>query len=237
MSVMSKLPTFYSYFIRWEVKLRILKCKILLTKKVELTPVKRSSEFNTAVQKLKELSNTASNFSIINSELHILIYNFKMFNNDMIGAKEFLEDFEKGTSGLAKSSLKEDWVKSQKAWLNYSFIDSSNKANVKVIKDVVILLKQALELNPQNVEAMLRLGTICFLYEHELEVSPKQCFEQWLGAFKSNPNSHEVLYCLAVYYYCTEKDIGKAVKCLDRLMMLRADFDDAAVLYYHILIQ
>ena len=66
MSVMSKLPTFYSYFIRWEVKLRILKCKILLTKKVELTPVKRSSEFNTAVQKLKELSNTASNFSIIN---------------------------------------------------------------------------------------------------------------------------------------------------------------------------
>jgi len=84
---------------------------------------------------------------------------------------------------------------------------------------------------------MLRLGTICFLYEHELEVSPKQCFEQWLGAFKSNPNSHEVLYCLAVYYYCTEKDIGKALKCLDRLMMLRADFDDGAVLYYHILIQ
>lgn len=53
----------------------------------------------------------------------------------MIGAKEFLEDFEK-----SKSSFKEDWVKSQKAWLNYSLIDNQAN-NVKMIKDVVILLQ------------------------------------------------------------------------------------------------
>jgi hypothetical protein len=93
---------------------------------------------------------------MINAELPLLIFNYKLTNEGLKGAREFLDDLESGRAGLQKTSIKEDWMKSQKAWLTYSFIDEISKdqgEQLKLIEGIVILLKETLAMNPQNLEA------------------------------------------------------------------------------------
>jgi hypothetical protein len=50
-----------------------------------------------------------------------MMYNYKLSNEGLKGARDYLEELENGLG--AKSGIKEEWIKSQKAWLIYSFID------------------------------------------------------------------------------------------------------------------
>ena len=98
-----------------------------------------------------------------------MIYNFKLGNDGLKGAREYLEELEGGLG--AKSGIKDEWIKSQKAWLIYSFIDEiepKKDQQIKIIEGVYVLLKDALALNHQNVEIQQRLGTVIFNYEAEL---------------------------------------------------------------------
>ena len=78
-----------------------------------------------------------------------MIYNFKLGNDGLKGAREYLEELEGGLG--AKSGIKDEWIKSQKAWLIYSFIDEiepKKDQQIKIIEGVYVLLKDALALNP-----------------------------------------------------------------------------------------
>lgn len=77
-----------------------------------------------------------------------MLYNYKLSNEGLKGAREYLEELENGLG--AKSGIKEDWIKSQKAWLIYSFIDEieqDRSQQSKIIEGVYVLLKDALALN------------------------------------------------------------------------------------------
>ena len=97
------------------------------------------------------------------------MYNFKLGNEGLKGAKQYLEELEGGLG--SKIGIKEEWIKSQKAWLIYSFIDEiepEKSQHAKLIEGVYVLLKDALALNPQNVDIQQRIGTVIFNYEAEL---------------------------------------------------------------------
>jgi hypothetical protein len=85
-----------------------------------------------------------------------MMYNYKLGMEGLKGARDYLEELESGGAGLVKGAVKEDWIKSQKAWLTYSFVDEITKdksEQIKIIEGVFVLLKEALDLNPANVEA------------------------------------------------------------------------------------
>ena len=56
-----------------------------------------------------------------------MLYNQKLDLEGLKGAREFLDEFERGELGFDRSFIKEDWIKAQKAWLTYSFIDEITK--------------------------------------------------------------------------------------------------------------
>jgi len=39
------------------------------------------------------------------------------------GGRAFLEELESGAAGFPKGIMKEEWIKAEKAWLTYSFIE------------------------------------------------------------------------------------------------------------------
>jgi hypothetical protein len=91
---------------------------------------------------------------MVNQELPVMIYNFKVANEGLKGAREYLDELERGT-GAAKGGVKEEWIKSQKAWLIYSFIDDIEPEKLlqgKIIEGVYVLLTEALAISPSNVE-------------------------------------------------------------------------------------
>ena len=84
---------------------------------------KKAKEFFTASKRLQELVAQVQNAEMINQELPLMLYNQKLSQEGLKGARAFLEEFEKGNLGFEKTSIKEDWIKAQKAWLTYSFLD------------------------------------------------------------------------------------------------------------------
>ena len=101
----------------------------------------------------------------------------------------------------------------------------------------MVLLKEAVTINPKNIEAQIRLGTIILINEKELEIPAKQASIQWLTALKSQQTNPDIYYSLAIYYHFHEKDFGKALKCLDKVLLLKPDHEDGTILYFHILIE
>lgn len=147
----------------WEVKLQIIRCRVLLSNKVNITAETKNIEFNSASQRLRELITAAANFSLINSELPVMIYESKLSSEGPKSAKAYLDDIESGQAGFAKGTLKEDWIKSQQAWITYSYlteITQDKGEQAKILEGVVILLKEAQALNPENDEVLVRLGTV-----------------------------------------------------------------------------
>jgi hypothetical protein len=96
-----------------------------------------------------------------------MIYEHKIQNEGLKAARDYLDELEAEQGG----SLKGDWIKSQKAWLTYSFIEditADKSEQVKIIEGAYILLKESAGLNPANVETQIRIGTLIFIYEKEL---------------------------------------------------------------------
>lgn len=136
-----------------EVKMLTIKCKMLTSKRIDWAKEKIAREFEQVSARLRQLSSQAANFNMVNQELPLMMYNFKLGNEGLKGARDYLEELEGGLG--AKSGIKEEWIKSQKAWLIYSFIDEIEPVKsqqAKLIEGVYVLLKDALALNSQNVE-------------------------------------------------------------------------------------
>ncbi len=163
-----------------------------------------------------------------------MMYNFKVANEGLKGAREYLDELERG-AGAAFKGIKEDWLKSQKAWLIYSFIDDieqDKSQQVKIIEGVYLLLTEALAINPQNIEIQQRLGTIIFNYESELNLTVKQASINWLTALKQQPTNSDIFYSLGLYYFFIEKDHSRALKCLEKAILLKPDHEDAGIFLY-----
>ena len=111
----------------WEVKLLIVKCKALTSKRVDMNREKKTKEFASAIKRMQEFVGVTQNAQMINQEMPLMLYNQKLSDDGLKGAREFLDEFEKGSLGFDKTAIKEDWVKAQKAWLTYSFIDEITK--------------------------------------------------------------------------------------------------------------
>lgn len=142
----------------------MLKSKVVMGSKVEMPKEKKAKEFEVAMKKMSECQGKASNFQIVEQELPILVYNYKLQNEGLKSAREYLDGLEASGNG----ALKSDWIKSQKAWLTYSFIDditTDRAEQIKIVEGVLILLKESLALNPANVETQIRIGTIIFSFE------------------------------------------------------------------------
>jgi DNA phosphorothioation-dependent restriction protein DptG len=73
---------------------------------------KKGREFYSASNRLQNLILQASNAVLINQELPLMLYNLKLSEEGLEGARKFLEEFEKGSLVFDKSSIKEDWIKS-----------------------------------------------------------------------------------------------------------------------------
>ena len=137
------------------MKLLTIKCKLLTSNRIDWPREKIAREFEPLSARLKQLSSQAANFVLVNQELPVMMYSFKIANEGLKGAREYLDELEKGAAGAAKSGIKEDWVKSQKAWLIYSFIDEiepDRSLQGKMIEGVYALLNESLAINPTNVE-------------------------------------------------------------------------------------
>jgi hypothetical protein len=117
----------FSKGLECETKLLILKCKALTSKKIDMPKDKRAKEFETASLRLLKLMSETSNDDLINQELPVMLYNQKLSTEGLKEAREFLDQIEKGALGFDSSNIKEDWIKSQKAWLTYSFIEEISK--------------------------------------------------------------------------------------------------------------
>ena len=105
----------------------MLKCKALTSKRVDISREKRAKEFASACKWMQELVGITQNAKMINQEMPLMLYNQKLSDDGLKGAREFLDEFENGSLGFDKTAIKEDWVKAQKAWLTYSFIDDITK--------------------------------------------------------------------------------------------------------------
>ena len=102
------------------MKLRLLKARILVSSNVNLPLPKRHNEFSLNSLKLRDLVVKSTNFDIINQNLPVLTYNFKMQWEGVKQAREYLEELEKGSEKGLK--VREDWLKGEKAWLTYSIM-------------------------------------------------------------------------------------------------------------------
>jgi len=103
------------------------------------------------------------------------------------------------------------------------------------VQSVMVLLKEAVALNPENIEAQIRLGTVILFYEKELGIPAKQASLQWLQALKAQQTNPDIYYCLAIYYHFVEKDHVKALKLIDKVLLLKPDHEDGSILYFQIL--
>jgi len=167
----------FSKGTEWEVKLLVLKCKALTSKRVDISREKKAKEFAAASKRMQELVGSTQNAKLISQEMPLMLYNQKLSEEGLKGAREFLDEFEKGSLGFDRTAIKEDWVKAQKAWLTYSFIDDITKdraEQVQIVQSVMVLLKEAVAINPENIEAQIRLGTVILFYEKELGIPAKQ---------------------------------------------------------------
>lgn len=108
----------------------------------------RIQAFQVATLKLKELGTTSANFDLVNTELPQIVFNFKMQWQGVKASREYLEELEAQAKIM---KVKEDWLKSQKAWLTLSMIEEITRDKTeqsKIIEGILILLKEALTLNP-----------------------------------------------------------------------------------------
>jgi len=80
----------------WEVKLQIIRSKILLSDKINVKPEARKIEFQAAAVRLRDLISATANFTLINTELPQMIYNHKLVSEGPKEARAFLEEIESG---------------------------------------------------------------------------------------------------------------------------------------------
>ncbi len=59
----------------------------------------------------------------------------------------------------------------------------------------------------------------------------KAVFNKWLLALKKDQTNPEIYYALGVYYY-TINDFKRAQGCLDKVLKLQPDFEQALVLSF-----
>ena len=102
----------------------MIKSKALLTRgKVDLAKGVKEKMLDRAFIRMRELSSTAANFQLAQGELPKIGYQIRMQKEGIQGGRAFLEELESGAAGFPKGIMKEEWIKAEKAWLTYSFIE------------------------------------------------------------------------------------------------------------------
>ena len=101
----------FSKGTEWEVKLLVLKCKALTSKRVDINREKKAREFASASKRMQELVGSTQNAKMISQEMPLMLYNQKLTDEGLKGAREFLDEFERGLLGFDRTAIKEDWVK------------------------------------------------------------------------------------------------------------------------------
>ncbi|CDW90850.1 tetratricopeptide repeat-containing protein [Stylonychia lemnae] len=203
-------------------------------------------DFTKIINKLENLQQNSINQDIqqqkrydfsnlINENLIKLKYQYYLSIDDWKAAKQILDEIDQS----GDNKVHPDWIKSQRAWLSYSSLDEleNEEDKLQIIKGQIVLLKEALQINPKNIEAQIRLGTMYFNYEKQLGLNAKSDQIQWIQALKQDPQNGEIYLCLGIYFYAKENDMNKAMKSLMKAIELRADLEDAQFLLFLILVE
>jgi len=83
-------------------------------------------------------------------------------------------------------------------------------------------------------------GYLLFVHDAEKELGlksndPKASMTKWLLALKRDQTNPDIFYSLGVYYYFRESNPAKALKCLEKALLLQPNFEQAFLLKYTIL--
>lgn len=108
-----------------------------------------------------------------------------------------------------------EFVNTQLPWILVSLnADDTQKAKE--------MLNQAIELNPENILARTRLGTILF---NEGDFAQAQL--KWLQALKMAPQTADLFYCIGLHTMFVKKDVKKAQSCFEKALMYKPSFSEA----------
>eukprot|EP00347_Sterkiella_histriomuscorum_P021178 403334951 len=217
-------------------KALLYQAQILVGRGLTLSQEKKKLVFEQLIEKLNAIKDKTSNFNLINENIPKLKYQYYLSIDNWKAAKEVLDELDTKID----THTNKDWIKSQRAWLSYSYLDqlaSNEEEKILMLKGIVNLLKDAIQANPKNIDAQVKLGTIYYAYEKLLGINPKQDVAQWLQALKQDQSNAEIFLSLAMYYFSKEKDLTRALKCLDKVNLLRPDLEEGQLLLFIILVE
>ena len=128
---------------------------------------------------------------------------------------------------------KAPWVKKTTAWIQYSFID-------RIAKDDSERALFLTSIYGQLQDEPILQGYLLFAHDAEKELGlksndPKASATKWLLALKRDQTNPDIFYSLGVYYYFRESNAAKALKCLEKALLLQPNFEQAFLLKYTIL--
>ena len=90
------------------------------------------------------------------------------------------------------------------------------------------MLGQAIEINPQNIQARTRLGTLIHLFgSSALSSMAGQDQLKWLQALKLDSTNANLFYCIAVFTFLRKGDATKALQCLEKALSYKPNFGEA----------
>jgi len=185
----------------------------LLRRKIELLGAAKPANLSTQeyVQTFKNLQTRLLKLDPSSHSFTKIAYNVYSKANDAVSARECLEQLKTEDEEFASSEL---------AWLLFSESDDAES-----IQEATVLLNRAVELNPSNVQARTRLGTLLFKAGDQGTAQMR-----WLQALKLDPQNPDLFYCIALHTYFVKGDSKKAAACLEKALAYRPNFKQAAYL-------
>ena len=129
------------------------------------------------------------------------------------------------------------------AWIQYSFLDRIAKDEEErclFLKSIYSQLQEDSKEATEGAESLILQGYLLFAHDAVKELGlksndQKACMTKWLLALKRDQTNPDIFYSLGVYYYFRESNSAKALKCLDKALLLKPDFEQAFLLKYTLL--
>ena len=128
-------------------------------------------------------------------------------------------------------------ILSERAWISYSYINEiaeTEEDRCNLIQACSKMLLDAIDSNPSNVTARMRLGTLIHIYGptylKDIDIPQKQEQTKWLQALKLDPSNPELFYCIGLYNYLHKGDLKKGQSCIEKAITLNPNLIEAQYL-------